>query len=77
MEAVDHRQGVLAGLAHRVDARRRPSTRLDPSGVLLQDHISQVGGVVLLVVCEVQPDSVDLLELRSEESDPVGDRTAL
>ena len=76
VKAIDNSKRDLGSvLAHRVYARRGASASLDSGSVLLENLVRYAVSLIL-IVSQIEPDTVDLLKLRCQESDTVGYRTA-
>ena len=76
VKAVDNSKRDLGSiLAHRVDARRGAGAGLDPGSVLLENLVRYAVSLVL-IVSQIEPDTVDLLKLGCQESDTIGYRSA-
>jgi len=76
VKAIDNSKRDLGSvLAHRVYARRGASASLNSGSVLLENLVRYAVSLVL-IVSQIEPDTVDLLKLRCQESDTVGYRSA-
>jgi hypothetical protein len=76
VKAIDNsKRDLRSVLAHRVYARRGASASLDSGSVLLE-NLARYAVSLVLIVSQIEPDTVDLLKLRCQESNTVGYRSA-